>query len=189
MSRVRSTGVVLAMVVTLLTSAGCGVLPGLGSESLITLAKVDGWREGFELPPDTFAVLEVAYDSETAQQMSDENLTSDLPERSGDPRDPGRFGDLDDVDFDQQAVALWSGGQSGSCPGWVADVEMVDSVVVVTENAEEPQGCSDDYNPFRVLVVVDRSDLPEPGELATTKARSSNAHIGKQVLLAAYPLH
>lgn len=178
----------LATVVALLSIAGCGVLPGLDSGGLTTLAKVDGWREGFELPPDTFAVLEVAYDSETAQQMSDENLISDLSERSGDPRDPGRYGDLDEVNFDQQAVALWSGGQSGSCPGWVADVEMVDGVVVVTENAEEPQGCSDDYNPFRVLVVVDRSEVPEPEELVTTKARSSSPYVAKQVLLAAYPL-
>ena len=178
----------LATAVALLSIAGCGALPGLGSGSLTTLAKVDGWREGFEPPPDTFAVLEVAYDSATAQQMSDENLTADLPERSGEPGDPGRYGDLGDVDFDQQAVALWSGGESGSCPGWVADVEMEDGAVVVTENAEDPQGCSDDFNPFRVLVVVDRSELPDPEELATTKARTSNPYVGKQVLLATYPL-
>jgi len=171
----------------LLITSGCGVVPGLGHEGLQTLAKVDGWRQGFELPPDTFAMLEVAYDVDTAQRMWDENVAADLPERSGDPRDPGRYGDLDDVDLDQQAVALWSGGESGSCRGWVSSVALEDGAVVVTEDADEGRGCSDDYNPFRVLVVVDRSDLPEPEALAAAKARTDNPYIGQQVVVTAYP--
>lgn len=176
------------MLATVMISAGCGALPGPDSGGLEALAKVDGWREGFAPPPDTFAVLEVAYDAETAQRMWDQNVSADLPERSGDPREPGRYGDLADVDLDRQAVALWSGGESGSCPGWVSNIELEDGAVVVTEDADDPRGCSDDYNPFRVLVVVDRSELPEPEVLSTTGATTSSPYVATKVLLAAYPI-
>jgi len=184
---VRRVGTTAATVVTLLVTTSCGVVPGLGPGGLQTLAKVDGWRAGFDPPPNTFAVLEVAYDVDTARRMWAENIPADLPERSGDPRDPGRYGELDDVDLDQQAVALWSGGESGSCPGWISSVALEDGAVVVTRDADEGRGCSDDYNPFRVLVVVDRSALPTPEALSGTEARTDNPNIATQVVLTAYP--
>lgn len=189
MTRVRWSSTALTTTAVLLTTAACGALPGLGgSDDLRTLAKVDGWREGFAAPPDAFAVLEVALDAETAQRMWDENIPAELPEEDGEPRDPGRYGDLADVDLDPSAVALWSGGESGSCPGWVSDVALEDGVVVVTQDADAPRGCSDDYRPFRVLVVVDRSDLPEASALATTQGRTSDTRTPLRVRVAAYPL-
>jgi len=141
-------------------------------------------------PPNTFAVLEVAYDAQTAQQMWDQNVPADLQERSGDPRDPGRYGSLSDVDFAQQAVALWSSGESGSCPGWISDIAVDSGYVVVTEVDDSGLGgaCTSDYNPYRVLVAVDRADLPASESVATTKIRIADTNIGSQVLLADYPL-
>lgn len=142
------------------------------------------------LPPHTFSVLEVAYDTQAAQQMWEQNVPADLPERSGSPSDPGRYGDLTGVDFDQQAVALWSSGQSGSCPGWASDIALHDGDVVVTEDDDSGPGgaCTADYNAYRVLVVVDRSDLPTPEAVTTTRIRIADTDIGFRILLAAYPL-
>lgn len=178
------------MTTALMATTGCGVTPGDGSGGLSTLAKIDGSREGMATPPNTFAVLEVAYDAQTAQQMWNQNVPGDLPEQSGDPRDPGRYGNLADVDFGKQAVALWSSGESGSCPGWVSGVSIDGGYVVVTEDTDSgfSGACSSDYNPYRVLVAVDRADLPEPDAVATTKIRIADTDIGSPILLTAYPL-
>ena len=186
----QAAAALAATAMTLVATSGCGALPGAGSGGLQTLAKIDGSREGMATPPNTFAVLEVAYDAQTAQRMWDENVAADLPEQSGDPTDPGRYGSLGDVDFDHQAVALWSSGESGSCPGWVSDVTLDNGYVVVDEDDDSGPGgaCSADYNPYRVVVAVDRADLPEPEALGTTGIRIADTSIGSQILLATYPL-
>ncbi|WP_146211103.1 hypothetical protein [Quadrisphaera granulorum] len=174
----------------LLAVTGCGGSPGGAAGGVQTLAKVDGHRAEMAMPPNTFAVLEVAYDADTAQRMWQDNVPADLPTQDGEPRDAGRYGDLSDVDFSREAVAVWSSGESGSCPARVSDVELDSGYLVVTEDDDSDIGgaCTADYNSYRVLVVVDRADLPEPDALATTGVRIKDTSIGSQVLLSLYPV-
>src|SRR5690625_239637 len=108
----RTIRAVLAWTAVLML-AGCSWPPG---SSVETLAKVDGWRGGYEAA-EPFAVLELAYDDTTARTLWRENVPDGLPDRDGDPLEQGVYGDLADVDLDRQVVGLVSTGQSGSCPG------------------------------------------------------------------------
>jgi len=124
---------VLALAAVALLPVGCGdgttAAPPPASEPPLTpqtLAMVDGWRENLggsadgsvvgTAPADAFGVLEVAYDDSTVRALWDAVVPPGLPARSGDPHEPGLYGDLADVDLDEQAVVLWSSGESGSCP-------------------------------------------------------------------------
>lgn len=138
--------------------------PGPPAEGVEPLAKASGWREG--LPQgDPSALLEVAYDRETADRAWRANVPDDLDERDDDlPAEPGVYGALDEVDFDRQAVVVWSSGESGSCPGWLADLDTVDNTVHVEVDATA-QLCTDDYVPYRMVLAVDRDRLPQPDQL------------------------
>lgn len=153
---IRGVAVLLGAVVLL---AGCS---SAGSEEIIdpvaptyapdptdgavvTLAKVDGWRADFAVAVDSsFGVLEVAYDADSARALWDENVADDLPVRTGEPREPGVYGDVGSVDFDEQVVALFSSGQSGSCPTWVQGVETAADGTVALTTARDVGACTDD---------------------------------------------
>lgn len=141
--------------------------PAAGIE---TLAKATGWRDGLadELGM-AFAVFEVAYDRETAEAAWRDSVPGDLDVLSDAmPAEAGVYGDLDDVDFEQQAVVVWSSGESGSCPEWLAGIEHASGTIMV--EAEGPVGdCTSDYNPYRLVLVVDRERLPAVEELAAAQ--------------------
>lgn len=160
----RATRTTIILLTGLLLLSGCS-WPTL-SPSVETLAKVEGWRPGLE--EDAFAVLEIAYDDDAARALWEENVPADLPRREGTPLDAGVFGELGDVDFAEQVVALYSSGQSGSCPGWVRDVDHDGAGTVDVTRAEDMRGgdgCTDDYNAFRVVVALDREDVPDRADL------------------------
>lgn len=134
-------------------------------EGLAPLAKASGWREDLGSVGTPFAVLEVAFDRATAERAWRDNVPDDLDTRRDDlPAEPGRYGDLDAVDFDRQALVVWSSGESGSCAEWVADIDTVDGTVRVQRGATA-QTCTSDYNPYRMVLAVDRDRLPQPGDL------------------------
>ncbi|MHA3948765.1 hypothetical protein [Cellulomonas bogoriensis] len=126
---------------------------------------MDDWHP--DTPQEAFARLEVAYDEQAARQMWDGNVDPALPVREGNPLEPGVYGDLGDVDLQTQVLALYSAGQSGSCPQWPVSVTTSDGVVQVevTEDLQGGDGCTDDYNPYRALVVVDRDEVPPVDEI------------------------
>lgn len=158
-------GAVLAL------AAGCSSGTGsVGADG--TLAKLDGWRDGMTHDDVGFAVLELAYDDATARTLWDENVPDGLPQAEGNPLGAGVYGDLADVDFTEQVVGLYSSGQSGSCPAWVGDVTTDSDGVVTVTRAEDLQGgdgCTDDYNPFRVVIVIDRADVPSQDALGSAR--------------------
>ncbi len=130
--------------------------------SVPTLAKVEGWAASTE--DGVFGVLEIAYDRATAERLWAETVPEDLPERSGLPVAAGVYGDLADVDLDRSVVAVWSSGESGSCPGWIADVTLRDGTVVV-RRAQQGDECTADFNPYRLVLVLPRSDVPREADL------------------------
>jgi len=166
----------LAAVALVTLTAGCSGLPFLGSEriadGITVLAKADGWSPSLETADERFgayfAVLEIAYDEDAARAAWEATVPADLAERSGRPREAGRYGSLDDVDLDAQVLVVFSGGQSGACPGWLSDVSGDDGAVVLEEGRHMPgNGCTDDYNAYRVVMAVDRDKVPPVDELPT----------------------
>ncbi|QBI21303.1 hypothetical protein ER308_18155 [Egibacter rhizosphaerae] len=130
------------------------------------LAKVEGWRDGLDPHADPFALLEVAWDRETAETAWANNVPDDLEAGAPDEGEPGRYDDLDAVDFDDEALLVWSSGESGSCPGWLADVATDgDGDLEVTRDSFGAGACTDDYNPYRMVLAVDRDRLPDPEAL------------------------
>lgn len=138
--------------------------PAPPSKTVTVLAKAKRWRDGFNLD-QAYAVLEIAYDRPTAERAWRENVGDDLEPRDRDlPASPGRYGDVDDVDFRRQVLAVWSSGESGSCPEWVVDVETDGTEVRVTTDATA-ETCTADYNPYRMVLAVDRDRLPPPEQV------------------------
>lgn len=177
--------------------AACGESPpdgsggdgGAGRPAVQPLAKADGWRAG--LTGDLgFAVVEVAYDSDGAERAWRENVPGDLPERDGQPAEPGRYGDFGSVDFDTHAIVVWSSGQSGSCPGWLADIRTGADGTVEVETGVDMRGgdaCTDDYHPYRMVLAVERERLPDPEQLPATAVTVDGRSSGAGSLVAAYP--
>jgi hypothetical protein len=181
---------VTSAVLGALVMSGCAVMPQASADSVRTLAKVDGWRTDLVTPPQVFSAVEVAYDVETAQRMWKQNVPPDLQTQTGDPTRAGVYGDLADVDFGEQAVALWSGGQSGSCPGWLSRVRLAETAhVVVSEDFDTGVGdaCSTDRNAYRTVVVIERDQLPTEQSLASAYATDDDVEYPAEVFLSAYP--
>lgn len=170
-------------------SDGSGGAGGANGPAVQPLAKTDDWRPG--LAQDLgFGVLEIAYDRETADRAWQENVPGDLPERDGQPAEPGRYGDLGSVDFDTHAIVVWSSGQSGSCPGWLADIRTGADGTVELETGVDMRGgnaCTDDYQPYRMLLAVERDRLPGPDQLPVTTVIVDGRSSGAGSLVAAYP--
>jgi hypothetical protein len=153
--------------------AGAGVDPDAAAEGVVPLAKVEGWRDESGGVGTPFAILEIADDRETAERAWRENVPDTLPPAEGVPDAPGRYGSLDEVDFERQAVVVWSSGESGTCPAWLFDVRTRDDGGVeiefrsVTDLMDEDVMCTMDYRPYRMVLAVDRDRLPDVTELPT----------------------
>ena len=103
----------------LVTLSGCSLFDPSSApidEGVTVLARVDGFG-----PPSAGAeggaVLEIAYDEDAARTAWADVVPDGLPERSGDPREAGLYGSLDEVDLDEQVLGVYHGGQSSTCPG------------------------------------------------------------------------
>lgn len=154
------------------------------------LVKDDGWAPSataaFE-QDRPFGVAEIILDRDAAEAAWRELGAHTMEPRSGEPRDAGVYGALDDVDFDSHAVVVWSSGQSGSCPGWLAGIEAADDVVEIQTDEYSPDsGCTDDYNPYAMLVAVPRSRLPEVSLLPMEAIVDGRSH-GLQSVIDMYP--
>lgn len=188
--RVRRLLVMLiALLLGLSGWAGLAGLSGL-RDPVVPLAKAVGWRQNLGTGPPPFAIVEIAYDEETANRVWEDNVPRGLRERSGDPERAGLYGDLDGVDFDTQVVVVWSSGESSSCPGWLAAIEVdaAGTVRVERDDASGPFGaCTDDYNPYRTILAVDRERLPSRDTLPTQDVAGVPDGPGAGGLVTAYP--
>jgi len=154
-----------------------------------TLVKIEGGQQSVPDTSDTFASLFVAYDSASAQRLWDDNVPAGLSRRDGDPVEDGLYGDLADVDFDEQVVGLWSAGESGSCPGWLANVRTREDGALILGRDEDTggnDGCTDDYNPYRTVVALDRDAVPIADALAS-EGFTGEPPIQLRVFVAEYP--
>jgi hypothetical protein len=150
--------------------------PNLGEPApfegpVVVLAKAAGWRDDLPSPGSPFALLEIAYDADTAARAWRENVPSGAARTAGDaadPADPGLFGDLETLDLGRRALVVWSAGESGTCPAWLADVETSAARRVRVTVVADAGPCTMDYRPYRMLLAVDRDRLPGPDELPMT---------------------
>jgi hypothetical protein len=129
-----------------------------------TLATVTGWRDGLDHPG--YGLLEIASDRETGERAFAENVPDGLARGGGsEVWDPGLHADLSSVDWDREAIVVWSAGRSGSCPEWVSDVTVEGGTVRVRTASPSQGACTSDYNAYRAVLAVDRDRLPEAGDL------------------------
>jgi hypothetical protein len=185
-------------------------------EGVRVLAKSDGWRwslvdfhevEDLYGVADPYGVVEVAYDEVTAAQAWAENVPADLDRHSGHPTWPGLYGDLADIDFDREALVVYSSGQFGTCPGWLTGIEVtergrelgtVQLTTTFTSATFTPfppvQGgrgrvyeCTMDYRAYRLVLAVDRDRLPPISGLPTTRVLFNGEQLGGGGLVTTYP--
>jgi len=161
---------------------------------LIPLAKADRWRPALEQElgrsdPWPYAVLEIAYSAHAARLAWQQNLPPGQTRRTGLPSLPGMYGSLDDVDMTTQAVVVFSSGQSGSCPDWLADVQVQSSgsVKLTTDAGTHKQPCRMDYREYRLVLAVDRAKLPQETQLPIRSAILNGSVPGNGVLIRTYP--
>lgn len=149
--------------------------PDLDDDAAVrTLATVEGWRDGLE--PSQGALLEIAHDEEAAARLVDENVPAGLDAGpDGEPWQDGRHGDLADVDLSTHVVAVYSAGRSGSCPEWVADVSTGGEGVTVGTEVPSRGACTDDFNPYRTVLAIERDLLPSVDQLPTALDRGYDA--------------
>lgn len=180
-SRALVAGGVVAAV---LVPSGCSV-PSPTSP-VVTLAKAEGWRTGLA-DDSTFAILEIAYDLETAHRLWDENAGAALAAPTDVPVSAGRYGTLDDVDLGSQVLAVFSSGQSGLCDEWVSDVSRDGPEVdVTTTTGLADPSCDAVYVPYRVVIAVDRTAVPREAELGAARA-TLGSHGGLPAEISTYP--
>ena len=162
----------------------------------VVLAKADRWRTALgddDEATSAYMVVEIAYDAAAARRAWAENVPSDLPTVTGPPYTAGRFAAFEDVDLARQRIVVVSGGQSGSCPGWVRGVTTrPDGTVDVLEGTHVPagwDGCPADYNPYRTVLAVDADLLPARSALGYGRpaALVDGATIDSGVRVVAYP--
>lgn len=167
-------------------AAGCS--GGDTASGVDPLARAEGWRAGlFEEVGDRYdTVLEVAWDREAAERAWAENVPDDLPDQRGAPYQPGRYGSLVDVDFDTQAVVVWSAG-STSCPEWLHGLRTSDDTIRATTREQVENGCADISIPYRMVVAVDRELLPDPAALPTAELTIEGSRSVWPALVTTYP--
>jgi hypothetical protein len=163
--------------------------PEFTAQGIIPLAKAAGWRDGFGEADNVNGVIEIAFDADTAERAWRDNVPADLPEGDGVPAEPAIYHQLDWVDFEEQAVVVWSSGESGTCPAWLADVdtgadgrvevEVSDTAQLAEARGGAPVMCTMDYRPYRMVLAVDRDRLPDPDDLPYVE--------GSRLLVTAYP--
>lgn len=172
-------------------SEGSGQGGGERAGVLIPLVKVDGWSPtavaafGDDQP---FGVVEIAPDRQSAEDAWRELVSEDLARQSGEPREPGLYGSLEDVDFGSHAVVVWSSGESGACPGWIADIYVGRATVHIETDEHAPgNACSSDYNSYAMLVAVPRHQLPDPSLLPTADVLVDGRSGGLESVVDVYP--
>lgn len=156
----RVVGSVIFAVLVLLASCGDGQTTGgvdVLTKTGIGLKEADGLL-GDPMEPG----LRVAVEEAAADKLW-RALEADELDPASDPAERGRHGQLGDVDFDEQAVVLWRGGESGSCPERLDGIATQDDGVVEVTLSRSllDAACTDDYRPYAVLAAVDREALPE----------------------------
>ena len=174
--------------------------------ALRPLAKMDRWSRHFAemwKSEHLTAAVEIAYDRPTAELAWDELAADGLPPREGKPRKPGLYAPLDSVDFATEAVVVWSSGQSGTCPSWVANIATDAGRIAVTtqDTSDIPKRpvkvekgtfsgtlCTDDYRSYSMLLAVDLDRLPEASELPTDAVTVNGGSYGTGSVAAAYPI-
>jgi hypothetical protein len=162
----------IVMVAAALAVSGCGQPDAASTpdadDGVVVLAKADGWRDGLqEAAGHPYILMEVATSPGSAEQAWSDNVPMTLTKGDGDPAHPGVYETLEAVDLDQQAVVVFSSGQSGTCPVWVRSVSTTGGrvEVVLASTAGEGQACTDDFQPYRLVLAVDLHRLPSPDEL------------------------
>lgn len=164
----RALGAAGALTAALL--ARCGAM---GDDTVAVLADVEGWDPGLEelLADEVWpenAVLEIAYDEAAVEQLLD--LAVPVGE------DAGR-GDGEVVDLDREVLALWSSGQSGTCPETVRSVRRSGDLVVLTVDLDgRKSDCQDDWHPYREIMVLDRAQVPDRRALGSATAELRHGH-------------
>ncbi len=159
---------------TLLLVVGCGGTGAVGPDEpaaptaaeITVLAKAEGWRDGLqESAGHPYLWIEVAADPDRAQQAWEENVPAGLADGEGPPAEPGLYVPLEDVDLDTHALIVVSSGESGTCPAWVDDLRVLDGRVEVDLDTVDEQACTDDFNPYRLVLAMDRDLLPAIDDL------------------------
>lgn len=163
----RAAWIVAVVATALLATACSGARDTAGSgddgTAVTVLARADGWRDG--LPFDGFLLVEIATDEAAASRAWDDNVPDTLEPADGDPIEPGLYGALDDVDLSRQALVVVSSGGSSSCPPWVRHLDAVAGRVEVSLARDDATACTDDFQPYRLVLAVDRDQLPADDEL------------------------
>lgn len=143
----------------------------LWNEHIVPLAKASGWRAELRPIGSPSAVLEIAPDKAAAERAWRENVPDTLADRTGVPDKPGVYRELSEVNFDEYALVVWSSGESGTCPEWIADLHTTDDGTVAVElGVTSSTGvCTDDYRPYRIVLALDRDQLLDLKDLPTGK--------------------
>lgn len=174
----RAAPAVAAVLAAGLALSGCTA----SGTTVGALAKTAGWRDGAadgtRLLDGWSAQLELAYDATTAGALWDSVVRDGLPDASGRPERAGRYGDLADVDFATQVVGLWSAGESGSCPEWLASVTTSGAGEVSVRTGHDGDTCTADYVFYSEVVVLDRSAVPPADALPATATMNGSATAG-----------
>ncbi|MFA9443790.1 hypothetical protein [Egicoccus sp. AB-alg6-2] len=157
------------------------------SRAATTLAKLDGWGQG---PPSEprWGFLEIAWDEDAAAELWDLHVGDRTPDTDDDPPATGGvYGELDQVASERQALAVYFGGESGSCPAYVISVTTVDAgYVAVDEGAVGAGACTDDFNPYRVVLAVDRDRLPDADDLPLRVPHDDDPRDGRPADVATF---
>jgi hypothetical protein len=153
----------LLIVTVILVAVGLTALARAGTDAGVQpLVKLVGWT----VDVDRDSVIEIAYDRPTAERAWADDVGNDRRLGLGSPFTYGFLGRLEHVDFERQAVIVWSGGQS-SCPGWLRSIDVVDGTVTIETGQRVLFGCDDLFEPYRMLLAVDLTRLPAPHDLPT----------------------
>ncbi len=94
-----------------------------------------------------------------------------LPRQDGEPLQTGRYADFEGSSdlAPGEVLVLWYSGQSGSCPSYLHGLRVTaEGDVDVQQSDRGRRACTDDYNPYRQLVVVSEEAVPAPSELPMT---------------------
>ncbi|MGY1856726.1 hypothetical protein [Modestobacter sp. SYSU DS0290] len=176
------------IVAALLAAPPVAACSAPAADGVATLVKADGWSPSLDRGDfgGYHTVLEIAHDEATAAAAWATVVPDDLPSAGGEPREPGRYGALEDVDFAEQVLVVLSGGQSGVCPGWLGDVSVADGEVNLEERRHVPgNGCTEEYAPYRLVLAVDRDSVPAADALPTERVLVDGRDL--PALVTSYP--
>ena len=136
------------------------------------------------------SVLEIADTPELADDAWADNTPDGLDELSelDEPVEEGIYGSLDDVDFESQVAGVWSSTHP-SCPYWLKEFETTeDGIRAVEESTAEPEEvCSDIAIAYRMIVAIDRDELPPLDELPAEHPRDQEESPFPPQVITTYP--